>query len=182
MDERKGDHVKKSIMILVFCLILLCGCSNTDEDRDSPANTNNSGTTEVTVSDPKQEDAQFQTADSEVVEIKEKMFVTQANDVYINTEDYLGKTIQLEGMFDQYTDETTGKIYYSVFRYGPGCCGYDANAGFEVIWDGEYPNVNDWVQAVGILEIYEEAGSKFLRLKLSQLNVLGVRGEENVTQ
>ena len=30
--------------------------------------------------------------------------------------------------------------YDSVIRYGPGCCGVDANCGFEVIWDHEYPD------------------------------------------
>jgi uncharacterized membrane protein YcgQ (UPF0703/DUF1980 family) len=122
----------------------------------------------------------------EVVEIKEKMFVAQSNDVYYNADDYLGKTIKYEGMFQSYTDSASGITYYSVVRYGPGCCGVDANCGFEVLWSGDnttkYPEINDWVEAVGILKEYEENGYMYLRLDLTSLTVLDVRGAEYVTQ
>jgi uncharacterized membrane protein YcgQ (UPF0703/DUF1980 family) len=121
-------------------------------------------------------------ANDGVIEIKEKMFVAQTNDVYYNAEDYLGKTIKYEGIFDQYTWEENGVTYCSVFRYGPGCCGTDANAGFEVIWDNAYPEPNDWVEAVGVLEEYDEDGYTYLRLALTSLTVLDTRGEEYVTQ
>ncbi len=118
----------------------------------------------------------------DVIEIKEKMFVAQTNDVYYNPEDYLGKTLKYEGLFDAYDDPSNGQTYYAVIRYGPGCCGIDLNAGFEVLWDREYPTPNDWVEAVGILEEYEENGQKYLRLALSSLTVLPVRGAETVWQ
>ena len=57
-----------------------------------------------------------------------------------------------------------------------------ANAGFEVIWSGDYPNNNDWVEAVGVLEKYEQDGYKYLRLNLSALTVLDTRGAEYVSQ
>jgi uncharacterized membrane protein YcgQ (UPF0703/DUF1980 family) len=118
----------------------------------------------------------------DVVEIKEKMFVAQTNDIYYNVEDYLGKTIKYEGVFSAYTWEETGATYYSVFRYGPGCCGVDANCGFEVVWDKQYPAPDDWVEAVGILEEYDEDGYQYLRLALTSLTVLATRGADYVTQ
>jgi uncharacterized membrane protein YcgQ (UPF0703/DUF1980 family) len=119
----------------------------------------------------------------DVVEIKEKMFVAQTNDVYINPDEYLGRTIKLEGMFGLDT-ELSPPVYY-VFRYGPGCCGYDANAGFEVVWKGGeavYPNENDWVEAAGVLESYEDDGEPYLRLALTALTVKAERGLERVEQ
>ncbi|MDR1099873.1 MAG: hypothetical protein LBL28_05265, partial [Treponema sp.] len=98
------------------------------------------------------------------IEIKEKMFIAQTNDVYLNPEDYLGKTIKLEGLFkvEQYVGED--KRYCFVLRYGPGCCGNDGSAGFEVAWgrpqfiypapgkalssEPDYPIQNAWVEAV----------------------------------
>ncbi len=118
----------------------------------------------------------------DVIEIKEKMFVAQTNDVYYNPDDYLGKTLKYEGLFDSYDDPSNGQTYYAVIRFGPGCCGIDLNAGFEVLWDREYPAPNDWVEAVGVLEEYEENGQKYLRLALSSLTVLPVRGAETVYQ
>jgi uncharacterized membrane protein YcgQ (UPF0703/DUF1980 family) len=119
----------------------------------------------------------------DVVEIKEKMFVAQTNDVYINPDEYLGRTIKLEGMFGL-DNEMSPPIYY-VFRYGPGCCGYDATAGFEVAWKDEktaYPNENDWVEAAGVLENYEYDGESYLRLALTSLTVKAERGLEMVEQ
>jgi uncharacterized membrane protein YcgQ (UPF0703/DUF1980 family) len=119
----------------------------------------------------------------DIVEIKEKMFVAQTNDVYINPDEYLGRTIKLEGMFGLDL-EMSPPVYY-VFRYGPGCCGYDANAGFEVVWKDEktaYPNENDWVEAAGVLENYEDDGEPYLRLALTSLVVKAERGLETVEQ
>ncbi len=133
---------------------------------------------------PETEDASGQADSGDLIEIREKMFVAQTNDVYFNTEDYLGKTLKYEGIFSKYDDPQTGVTYYSVIRYGPGCCGVDANAGFEVMWDydAEYPKENDWVEAIGVLEEYEEEGYQYLRLKLKSLTVLDTRGAEYVSQ
>jgi uncharacterized membrane protein YcgQ (UPF0703/DUF1980 family) len=121
-----------------------------------------------------------------VIEIKEKMFISQVNDVYANPEDYLGKTIKLEGLFK--VDQGYDKSYCFVLRYGPGCCGYDGNVGFEVAWDKEkekpYPGEDDWVEATGELKTYEEEGgaNEFLYLDLISLNVMDKRGAETVLQ
>jgi uncharacterized membrane protein YcgQ (UPF0703/DUF1980 family) len=121
----------------------------------------------------------------DVIDIKEKMFISQVNDVYVNPEDYMGKTIKLEGIFTM--EQGYDKSYCFVLRYGPGCCGYDGNVGFEVAWDKEkekpYPREDSWVEATGELKSYEEDEySKFLYLDLVSLNVLDKRGMETVMQ
>jgi uncharacterized membrane protein YcgQ (UPF0703/DUF1980 family) len=122
---------------------------------------------------------------ADTVEIKEKMFISQVNDIYLNADDYLGKTIKLEGIFKQ--DENYEKTNCFVLRYGPGCCGTDGNVGFEVAWDKEkampYPDVDSWVEATGVLKTYEEDGPmQYLYLDLASLNVLSIRGAETVIQ
>jgi uncharacterized membrane protein YcgQ (UPF0703/DUF1980 family) len=120
---------------------------------------------------------------SDVVEIREKMFIAQTNDIYINKDDYLGRTIKYEGLFDESVWRGNGKTYRYVIRFGPGCCPGDAAAaGFEVVWDRGYPKKNDWVEAVGVLQEYDDDGSPSLRLALTSLSVLAKRGKEKVTQ
>jgi uncharacterized membrane protein YcgQ (UPF0703/DUF1980 family) len=119
-----------------------------------------------------------------VVEIQEKMFATQVNDVYLNTRDYLGKTIKLEGIFK--CEQDNEKSYCYVVRYGfGGCCGTDANIGFGVAWAQEkaesYPSAESWVEAIGVLKIDKAAGNS-LYLDLSSLSVLSRRGAEIVFQ
>jgi hypothetical protein len=127
------------------------------------------------------------------LEIGEKMFIAQTNDVYLNPEDYLGKTIRLEGLFkvEQYVGEA--KSYCFVIRYGPGCCGNDGSAGFEVAWgrpepvkalppEPVYPEQDAWVEAVGLLDSYEEDGYPYLFLDLFSLTEKNERGAEFVSQ
>jgi uncharacterized membrane protein YcgQ (UPF0703/DUF1980 family) len=124
-------------------------------------------------------------AGDEVIEIREKMFIAQTFDIYLNAEDYLGKTLRYEGFFDKREDELTGETYCFVLRNGPGCCpGVDNTAGFEVFWEGEkaWPKPNDWVEATGVLESCEADGEKYLRVNLLSLNVLDTRGADYVEQ
>lgn len=66
-------------------------------------------------------------AAEKVIEIKERVFVALINEIYLNAEDYAGKKIRLQGVFEVFRDEDTGEKFYSVTRRGPGCCGSDLN-------------------------------------------------------
>lgn len=174
-----------TVIIMLFCSVFALGGCQKKEAADQGV-TNENGTSAIGLggADDNKEIPSPDTDEGigEVIEIKEKMFVAQTNDIYFNADDYIGKTIKYEGIFDIYVAPANGQSYYSVIRYGPGCCGVDANAGFEVIWDGEYPKQNDWVEAVGVLEKYDEGDVKFLRLALTSLKVLPTRGSEYVSQ
>ena len=180
--------MKRLFAVALVCLLLLSGCAAAGKN-DTPATKNGAGTQAVdTAKSADGADIKVLSPtpapNPDTVEITEKLFIAQTNDIYVNTDDYLGKTIKYEGIFQAYYYDVTDTTYYSVIRYGPGCCGYDANAGFEVIWDGDgdYPEQDDWVEAVGTLETYEEGGAEYLCLKLSSLKVLPTRGTEYVQQ
>lgn len=119
-------------------------------------------------------------AAEKIIEIKEKLFLAQTDDIYINAKDYLGKTIKYEGFLDIYQDRKGQKTYY-VIRRSPGCCGNDGVAGFEVRWEGAFPKQNDWVEVIGVLQIQDEGGMPYLWIKLKSLKVLQKRGAEFVT-
>ncbi|MFT4144041.1 MAG: hypothetical protein QM644_06245 [Mobilitalea sp.] len=190
--------MRKIQLLLLVCLVFLMGCESSKTSTKISSTGNSTSITtipenEITVTpqvDQTKEDVlvleplePLETLPTgDVIEIKEKLFIAQTNDIYFNTEDYLGKTIKYEGIFSEYEDTVTGNTYYSVIRYGPGCCGIDANAGFEVVWDKDYPEVDDWVEVVGVLEEYEEEGQTYIHLVLSSLKVLEERGAEYVSQ
>jgi uncharacterized membrane protein YcgQ (UPF0703/DUF1980 family) len=119
-----------------------------------------------------------------VLEIKEKLFIAQTNDIYLNPEEYMGRQIKLQGIFKTDTYTGGGVPYCFVLRYGPGCCGYDGTAGFEVKWpagfEAGYPKEDDWVEAVGVLDSYDEDGYPYIYLSLKSLNVMDTRGAETV--
>jgi zinc transport system permease protein len=182
---KQSKLIPIGLMIGILCCTIGCNLVGT------PKNTNANGTTAVDLpeddvtAENKHSDIDISDAmnsSDDVIEITEKMFIAQTNDMYINPTDYIGKTVKYEGIFNIFEEPSTGKTYYSVIRYGPGCCGYDANAGFEVIWDKKYPKQNDWVEVIGILDDYDENGQQYLQVKLTSLNTLTKRGAETVLQ
>ena len=129
--------------------------------------------------------------DTSIVEIRENMYITQINEINLNYREYLGRTIKLEGFISR--NHWNDRDYYFVIRNGPNCCGDDGEVGFEITWNldhdatgntmdqrSSFPEVNDWVQAIGELKSYHYMGFNFLYLALSELNVLQTRGLENV--
>ena len=111
------------------------------------------------------------------------MYVSYINEIYVNTDDYIGKWIRIEGMYQAYTDTNTGKTYYYVYRTGPGCCGNDGSrCGFEFTFDGKMPKANDWIQVIGKLRTYEEDGTTYLTLDAKSVKVMDIRGAETVYQ
>jgi putative membrane protein len=121
--------------------------------------------------------------DDDITYITEKLFITQINHIYYNAQDYLGKTIEYEGIFETYHYEDTNQSYYYVVRYGPGCCSNDSSAGFEIAW-GEAsitkPEENAWVKVRGVLQEYKEGEYTYLRLHVVSLEEMETRGQEYV--
>jgi uncharacterized membrane protein YcgQ (UPF0703/DUF1980 family) len=180
--------MKGASIVSLIAVFFIIGCGNT---KTVSQKANTAGTLSVVLPAGVSENEPIpvkSSAENTIIEIKEKMFMAQTNDVYLNPEDYIGKTIKLEGLFkaEQYIENAPP--YCFVLRYGPGCCGSDGNAGFEVAWNEQaaagkaYPNIDDWVEAIGVLKTYEENGYPYLYLALSELTVLDKRGAEYVTQ
>ena len=191
--------MKKGLIISIMAAIfLLAGCKAQGDGQTAAANGDDAASATVQQpSGPSQAGATATDASTnaagqpgrgsgEVVEIPEKLFLAQLNDICLNPEDYMGKTIKYQGMLTYYYWDETDKNYYLVYRKSPGCCGADGQAGFEVIWpEGSgngYPNENDWCEAIGTLESYDEFGQTYLRLRLVSLTVLQQRGAEFVSQ
>lgn len=176
----------KKIFLILICILILAGCGdnqNSSSNNDSQATGNNmSGEDDLSSANHEvDEDVRKVAAQDDHIIITEKMFVGQVNDVYINTKDYLGKTITYEGLVKTYPVDADQDVH-CVIRYGPGCCGTDGDCGFEVTWDEEFPADNEWVEVTGVLEEFEFGGAKYIRINASSIIVLEERGAETVTQ
>lgn len=114
--------------------------------------------------------------------IREKMFITQINDIFYNISDYEGKTIAVEGMFRIFPGLDGEPDIPVVFRNGPGCCGNDGWAGFLLHYDGEYPEIDDWILVKGTPEIVQTELYMQLYLNVISLEVKQERGAEFVDQ
>jgi zinc transport system permease protein len=166
--KKERRLMRKMHIALCFVLVFTAACAKAEKNNGAAENV-------IGIKDKKN-----------VIEIKEKMFIAQTNDVYLNSDEYVGKTLKLEGLFKR---ETYGnRDYCFVLRYGPGCCGSDGNAGFEVTWEKKedapivWPEIDAWVSATGVFTGYEEDDATYYYLVLSELDVLDKRGAEFVSQ
>lgn len=115
------------------------------------------------------------------IKIEEELFVTQCINIYNNPNKYEGRTITLEGIYDEYVDPETGDVYYYLYRNSAGCCGDDGSIGFEFMYDGEKPNIGDWIEITGTLEVLRfDSGFTTVVINLSDLQVMDTRGKEFV--
>jgi len=179
----------KILCVIFIMMILITGCS--DENKAVEVELNNSEQKTEDISDNSKTPVEqimdnaltdsIKNADGDEVVLRDKLFIAQCNDIYLNPDEYMGKTIKWEGIYTEATNPETNQTYKFVIRYGPGCCGNDGTAGFEILFDGETPNLNDWVEASGEIEMIEENGEEFVAIRLSELKVLDVRGQEFVS-
>ena len=177
--------MKQKMIILVLVLVvaagsMLTGCSRNDSSSGNSLPRSTGGSSSSTSDST----GILASGDSDVdVDITEKMYVAYINEIYVNTPDYIGQNIRIQGMFQAYTDENTGLTYYYVYRVGPGCCGNDGSmCGFEFTWSGDLPKDNDWIEVIGTLRTYEDDGWTYLTLDASSVTVMKERGAENVLQ
>lgn len=183
---------KKIFYIILFILMIIVigifivnlNTKQTQKTENNSSNTSSIQNTEnnTVLNNDNTEDV---TADmNNVIDIKEKMFIQQLNDVFLNIEQYEGKTLRLQGFMYHYYESTENKTYYYVMRNTPGCCGNDGSAGLEIIWNNDYPKDNEWVEATGVIKKVDEGGyyGNVPVLYLTKLEVKKERGADFVSQ
>ncbi|MCL2259721.1 MAG: hypothetical protein FWC15_00010 [Fibromonadales bacterium] len=85
--------------------------------------------------------------------LKDRFFIQQVNDIYLNPQSYRDKVIQIEGFFNSYIDENKIERYV-VFRKTAGCCENDGSSGFEFVYKKGKPNFkqDEWIFVEGVVK------------------------------
>ncbi len=121
--------------------------------------------------------------DSDILEISEKMFLTQINDIYYNFDEYKDKTIIVEGMYASFTTRDGNLKVPVIYRYGPGCCDNDGWGGFLLKYAGQLPQEKDWIRVTGTPELTKTPeGYTNLVLNVISIEMKTQRGKVRVTQ
>ncbi len=83
-------------------------------------------------------------------------------------EEYIGKTIRMEGLFSYYHDDTTGKDYFAcIIQDATACCAQ----GIEFELEGnhkfpdDYPEEGGYVKVEGVFTTYKEGDYEYCTLK-----------------
>ena len=87
-------------------------------------------------------------------------------------EDYIGKTVKMDGIFSSFCDDSTGKYYYAcIIMDATACC----SQGIEFELEGEhkypddYPEVGEQVCVVGTFDTYKEGEYTYCTLRNARM-------------
>ncbi len=83
-------------------------------------------------------------------------------------EEYIGKTIRMEGMFSYYHDDTTGKDYFAcIIKDATACCaqGIEFELEGEHKFPDDYPKDGEYVKVEGVFDTYKEGDYEYCTLR-----------------
>lgn len=164
--------MKRLVLFLMLTMIICSGCHRLTE------------TLEVVgpeVLETKFLDLEAEDEEKGILEIREKYFLLQISDIFFNFDSYKDRVVKVEGLYgvDYYSDEPEFRV---VYRFGPGCCGNDGWGGFFLNYDGEWPEVDDWIEVIGTPRIQEGEYMNMLYLDVISITVKDEVGEVLVYQ
>lgn len=109
--------------------------------------------------------------------MQDNQYITQINDIWLNTDEYLGKTIEIEGF------PMTNGTYTFVGRYGPGCCSGDGYAYMEYEYNEKLDLIDeqDWIKVIGIIRQGQDEYGPYVYIEATSVEKLATRGVDRVT-
>ncbi len=110
--------------------------------------------------------------DVDLTQMSNTMVYAEVYNMMMTPEDYVGKTIHMEGIFSTYYDQNEDQYYHAcVIQDATACCAQ----GIEFVLKGNpqfpegYPEQGDLITVSGIFELYEENGLEYCRLVEAEL-------------
>lgn len=113
--------------------------------------------------------------DVDLTKLSSTMVYSEVYNMMSKPEDYVGKTIKIEGTYYASYWKETGKYYHCVLiSDATACC----QNGIEFVWDDnthiypdEYPSDNTVIELTGVFGLYEEKGETYCYLKTDDITV-----------
>lgn len=167
--------MKKKMYYLLVLLVMLslsaCGASTANKEASENIDSNEAAGEEKL---PSQEELPASASDIDVdlTQLSSTMVFSEVYNMMVAPDDYIGKTIKMEGQFLVYQDQLTSNNYYAVIiEDATACCAQ----GLEFILKGDYsypddyPEVETVITVVGEFQTYEENGSIYCHLINSEI-------------
>lgn len=177
-------------MCWMLALLLLTGCGSSSGGRQSGTNTveaamqaqmaaadaSQSQTEAASVAPEQEQDNEYsyETVDYDLTEMSSDMVYSTVYNMLTQPDDYMGKTVRMDGTNQIYQDPETGKSYHlCVIQDATACCAQ----GLEYVWgdgshsDEEYPQESTFVSVAGVFDTYLEGENSYIYLRDSELTI-----------
>lgn len=120
----------------------------------------------------------------EVIKVMEPVYLDYVQEIHLNQDEYMGKTIEIEGMFTAKYDEIENKTFYYVYRLSDNIHYHDDEkeieevmSGFKFTYDKVMPKEKEWIKVIGVLEKEDND----IIIKATSITTMQERGLEKVT-
>ena len=133
-----------------------CGDSGSTENTNTSTNSEQNGNTNDN------------NVDVDLTALSGTMVYSEVYNMTVNTSDYKGKTVKMQGQFSVYQDPNTQKYYFAcLIAEATACC----SQGIEFVLAGDYSYPDDYPQVdtnicvVGVFDTYQEGDYTYCTLR-----------------
>ncbi len=111
--------------------------------------------------------------DIDLTKLSSVLVYSQVYEIMYAPEDFVGKTIRMQGTYSSYYDEGTDTLYNAcIIRDATACCaqGIEFVLTDDYAYPEDYPKDGDEVTVTGVFDIYEEDQLQYTTLRNSRLS------------
>jgi len=166
------------VCIVMWLLICLSACGSTNKvdktSKDAAVTEEPSVRTEdpssiIDESDSKEDKAseKAEGIDVDLTTLSSTMVYSEVYNMMTTPDDYMGKTVKMDGTFSVYEDENTGKTYFAcLVSDATACCsqGIEFCTKEELKYPEDYPEVGAYIKVTGTFDKYDEDGTTYCQL------------------
>lgn len=105
--------------------------------------------------------------DIDLTKLSSTMVYSEVYNMMVFPDDYIGKTVKMNGAFEYYEDPETKKLYFAcIIADAAACCtqGLEFILAGNPIYPDDYPEIYSDITVTGTFEVYEENGFQYCRL------------------
>ncbi len=106
--------------------------------------------------------------DIDLTALSSTIVYSQVYNMMFYPENFIGKTIRMEGMYSDYLDMATGRHYFGcIIQDATACCaqGVEFEPTDSYSYPDDYPEDGDNVVVEGVFDLYEEDGETYCTLR-----------------
>ncbi|MCR5683275.1 MAG: hypothetical protein K6G29_12585, partial [Clostridiales bacterium] len=100
------------------------------------------------------------------------MVYSEVYNMMVSPEQYIGKTVKMDGLFAYYHDEATGNYYFAcIIQDATACCaqGIEFVLTEDYVYPDDYPEVDEEICVVGVFDTYQEGDYTYCTLRKAKL-------------
>ena len=117
--------------------------------------------------------------DGKDVIVKDETFLSQMNDIFEKTDNYIGRKITVEGIV-QSINSDKGFAVARKYDENHGNHYDEVMVGIIALYSGDLPKVDSWVEVSGTIEKETIEGTKQPIIKVDKVTVKDTRGQEKI--